>query len=282
MLNLYGGKTMGKIYVVGNFKGGVGKTKSVTMLAYESATVQNRKTLVVDLDPQGNATSILAKTGNLEEITKNITDGFEQGDLSKQITPIIENLDLIASNTAFRNLTKILMNLFPNDEIKQITYLAELLQPLKEMYDAIYIDVPPTISDYSDNAMLAADYCIIVLQTQELSLDGAQTYIAYMQYLSDTYDNDLQVLGIIPCMLRPGGRVDTKVLDQAKELYGGNVLNTIVKYQERLKVYDVEGIHVSYSYTGKPDGWDVKAHQVFIDVLEELDQHEEVLESMGE
>lgn len=282
MLNLYGGKTMGKIYVVGNFKGGVGKTKSVTMLAYESATVQNRKTLVVDLDPQGNATSILAKTGNLEEITKNITDGFEQGDLSKQITPIIENLDLIASNTAFRNLTKILMNLFPNDEIKQITYLAELLQPLKEIYDAIYIDVPPTISDYSDNAMLAADYCIIVLQTQELSLDGAQTYIAYMQYLSDTYDNDLQVLGIIPCMLRPGGRVDTKVLDQAKELYGGNVLNTIVKYQERLKVYDVEGIHVSYSYTGKPDGWDVKAHQVFIDVLEELDQHEEVLESMGE
>lgn len=282
MLNLYGGKTMGKIYVVGNFKGGVGKTKSVTMLAYESATVQNRKTLVVDLDPQGNATSVLAKTGNLEEITKNITDGFEQGDLSKQITPIIDNLDLIASNTAFRNLTKILMNLFPNDEIKQITYLAELLQPLKEMYDAIYIDVPPTISDYSDNAMLAADYCIIVLQTQELSLDGAQTYIAYMQYLSDTYDNDLQVLGIIPCMLRPGGRVDTKVLDQAKELYGGNVLNTIVKYQERLKVYDVEGIHVSYSYTGKPDGWDVKAHQVFIDVLEELDQHEEVLESMGE
>lgn len=118
----------------------------------------------------------------------------------------MSNLDLIASNTTFRNLTKILMNRFPNDEIKQITYLKELLKPLKEVYDAIYIDVPPTISDYSDNAMLAADYCIIVLQTQELSLDGAQTYIAYMQYLADTYDNDLQVLGIIPCMLRPGGQ----------------------------------------------------------------------------
>ena len=246
---------MGKVYVVGNFKGGVGKTKSVTMLAYESAVIKDKKTLVVDLDPQGNATSILAKTGELNEISKNITVGFEEGDLSTQITPIINNLDLIASNTTFRNLTKILMNRFP-------------------------IDVPPTISDYSDNAMLAADYCIIVLQTQELSLDGAQTYIAYMQYLADTYDNDLQVLGIIPCMLRPGGRVDTKVLDQAKELYGGNVLDTIVKYQERLKVYDVEGIHVSYSYTGKPDGWDIKAHQVFIDVLNELDRHEEILESL--
>ncbi|MFW3539894.1 AAA family ATPase [Vagococcus fluvialis] len=271
---------MGKVYVVGNFKGGVGKTKSVTMLAYESAVIKDKKTLVVDLDPQGNATSILAKTGELNEISKNITVGFEEGDLSTQITPIINNLDLIASNTTFRNLTKILINRFPNDEIKQITYLKELLNPLKEVYDAIYIDVPPTISDYSDNAMLAADYCIIVLQTQELSLDGAQTYIAYMQYLADTYDNDLQVLGIIPCMLRPGGRVDTKVLDQAKELYEGNVLDTIVKYQERLKVYDVEGIHVSYSYTGKPDGWDIKAHQVFIDVLNELDRHEEILESL--
>lgn len=145
---------------------------------------------------------------------------------------------------------------------------------------AIYIDVPPTISYYSDNAMLAADYCIIVLQTQELSLDGAQTYIAYMQYLADTYNSELDVLGLIPMMLRKGGRVDQKVLDQAKEMYGSNVLNTIVKYQERLKVYDVEGITVSYNVNGKVDMWDTRAHQVFIDVLDELDEHEIMLQNI--
>ncbi|CWV13995.1 CobQ/CobB/MinD/ParA nucleotide binding domain [Listeria monocytogenes] len=145
---------------------------------------------------------------------------------------------------------------------------------------AIYIDVPPTISDYSDNAMLAADYCIIVLQTQELSLDGAQTYIAYMQYLADTYNSELDVLGLIPMMLRKGGRVDQKVLDQAKEMYGSNVLNTIVKYQERLKVYDVEGITVSYNVNGKVDMWNTRAHQVFIDVLDELDEHEIMLQNI--
>ncbi len=48
-------------------------------------------------------------------------------------------------------------------------------------------------------------------------------------------------------MLRPGGRIDNKVLEKAKELYGGNVLNTVVKYQERLKVYDVEGIKISHN-----------------------------------
>ena len=61
-------------------------------------------------------------------------------------------------------------------------------------------------------------------------------------------------------MLRQGGRVDTKVLDQATEMYGGSVLNTIVNYQERLKVYDVEGIHMHTNMNGKVEMWDVKAH----------------------
>ncbi|MEM5846383.1 ParA family protein, partial [Pediococcus pentosaceus] len=205
---------------------------------------KHRKTLVIDLDPKANASSILAKTGGIKIIDKNIYKGFIEGDLASQITPIMENLDLISSVTQFKNLPKLLMSKFPNDDKAQINYLNELLKPLKEKYDTIYIDVPPTISDFSDNAMMAADYCIVVLQTQELSLDGAQTYIDYMQYLINTYDKQLQVLGIVPCMLRPGGRVDDKVLNDAKNTYGNNVLNTIVKYQERLKVYDVEGIHL--------------------------------------
>lgn len=122
--------------------------------------------------------------------------------------------------------------------------------------------------------MIAADYCIIVLQTQELSLEGAQTYIAYMQFLAETYDADLQVLGIIPMMLHQGKRVDNKVLQQAQEMYGGNVLDTIVRYQERLKVYDIEGIHKNVNVSGNIDMWDEKAHQLFIDVLSELNEHE--------
>ncbi len=270
----------GKVYVVGNFKGGVGKTKCVTMLAYEASQYTKDRVLVVDMDPQSNATSILAKTGNIENITSSITEGFIKGNLETEIVPIIENLDLIPSNTSFRNLSRIVTELFPNDEVAQIGYLRNLLEPLREKYDRIYIDVPPTISDYSDNAMMAADYCIIVLQTQELSLDGAQTYIAYMQFLADTYNATLQVVGIVPMMLRQGGRVDEKVLNQARELYGGNVIETVVKYQERLKVYDVEGIHLNKNLNGTVEMWDGKAHQLFIDVLEELDSHQNYLESM--
>lgn len=270
----------GKVYVVGNFKGGVGKTKTVTMLAYEAARYLNQRTLVIDMDPQGNATRVLAKTGNLDAIDKSITDGFQNESLETEIVSIIDNLDLIPANTSFRNLPKLLFKKFPDDETSQISYLQKLVKPLKEKYDRIYIDVPPTISDYSDNAMIAADYCIIVLQTQELSLDGAQTYIAYMQFLAENYDAQLQVLGIIPMMLRQGGRVDSKVLQQAKEMYGGNVLNTIVNYQERLKVYDVEGIHMNTNINGKVEMWDAKAHQLFVEVLTELNDHEKYLDKM--
>lgn len=78
-------------------------------------------------------------------------------------------------------------------------------------------------------------------------------------------------------MLKPGGRVDSKILDQAKELYGNNVLQTMVKYQERLKVYDVQGIEMNRNINGTIDMWDKKAQAVFLNVLEELDSHQEML-----
>ncbi|MCG4283250.1 ParA family protein [Lacticaseibacillus paracasei] len=273
---------MAKTYVVGNFKGGVGKTKTVTMLAYESAVKKKRKTLVIDLDPQGNATSVLGRTGGLSAITKNVTDGFITGNLQNQITKVIPCLDIIGASTSFRTLPKLLMSKFPDDEDQQMLYLKTLLEPLKDQYDSIYLDVPPTISDFSDNAMMAADYCIIVLQTQELSLDGAKTYISYMQYLANNYNSDLDVLGIIPCMLRPGGRVDEDVLRAARDLYGNNVLQTVVKYQERLKAYDAEGIHINKTSLGYEDSWDIRAHKVFENVLDELDENQKKLDKYRE
>lgn len=161
-------KTDCTVNVVGNFKGGVGKTKTLTMLAYTSAVYKHRKTLVIDLDPQANASSILAKTGGIKIIDKNIYKGFVNGELASQITPIMENLDLLSSVTQFKNLPKLLMSKFPNDDTAQINYLNELLKPLKEKYDTIYIDVPPTISDFSDNAMMAADYCIYCIANSRI------------------------------------------------------------------------------------------------------------------
>ena len=134
-------------YTVGNFKGGVGKTKIVTMLAFDNAVVNKKKTLVIDIDPQANASQILARTVDLDHIDKTIVDGINEEDLSICITPIMENLDLIACDTSFRSFSNYVLANF-EDEKEQIMVLEKLLEPIKENYETIFIDVPPTISAY--------------------------------------------------------------------------------------------------------------------------------------
>lgn len=267
-------------YTVGNFKGGVGKTKIATMLAYDSAVINNKKTLLLDLDPQANASQILAKTGNINTIHKTITDGINENSLQNCITPIISNLDLIACDTSFRSFNKYVLTNFVNEE-EQISIISNLLEPLKGQYDKIYIDVPPTISEYSDNAMVASDYSIIAFQTQEESLDGIGKYVGYQNFMVERYNINLQVIAVIACMLMPDSQLDQEVLREAKELYDSAVLDTIIGYQNRLKRYSRDGISLNTYNNGNYDQWDYRAHQVFISILNELEQRELFLKSNG-
>lgn len=253
-------------YVVGNFKGGVGKTKIVTMLAYDNALIKNKRTLVVDMDPQGNASQVLARTGNIEKIENTITTGLKKMDLTDCVTPIMDNLDLIACDTSFRSFTKFVIKTYDN-ELDQVSLMSKLLAPLKEQYDTIFIDVPPTISEFSDNAMVAADYSLIAFQTQEESFDGIKKYVGYQNFMVERYGIDLQVVGIIACMLKPDSKIDINVMEEAREEYGSAVLDTIITYQERLKRYSRTGIHLEKNNNGNYEQWDFKAHKVFIDIL---------------
>ena len=184
-----------------------------------------------------------------------------------------ENLDLIPAHVTFKNLPKFLYSKFKKD-IDQITYLKKLLEPIKNKYDYIFIDVPPTISDYSDNAMMAADYVLIILQAQELSLEGAETYVSYLQFMADEYDADIQVVGVLPVLLRAGGRVDQSTVMRAQEIFGeDNVYENYVKHLERLKAWDITGI-------ANQDQHDKRAHQTFIKVVREMLENIERLENM--
>lgn len=251
--------------VVGNFKGGVGKTKVSVMASWELAFNRNKKVLLVDMDPQGNASTLIARSTNVTELNTSIFEGFKNGSLKECIVEVSDNLHMIPAQVSFKNFPKFLYGNV-KEEKDQVSYLKNLLNPIRDDYDYIFIDVPPTISDFSDNAMMAADYVLIILQAQELSLEGAQTYVKYMQFMADTYDADIQVVGVLPVLLRPGGRVDISTLQRSKELFGeDNVLNSVVKHLERLKAWDVTGI------TNR-DMHDRKAHQVFLDVVDELEQ----------
>lgn len=265
---------MAKTIVMGNFKGGVGKTKVSVMTSWEMTHEFNKKVLLVDMDPQGNASTLIARSAGIEELPNTIFNGFEKGDLTPCVLEVTEKLHLIPASLTFKNLPKFLYSKF-EDELEQISYLKKLIEPLKDNYDYIIIDVPPTISDFSDNAMIAADYVLIILQAQELSLEGSETYVSYLQFMADNYDADIQVAGVLPVLLRPGSRVDNSTVERAKDLFGDdNVMVNEIRHLERLKVWDVTGIT-------KDDQHDRKAHRVFIKATKELMEKIDAFEEDG-
>jgi cellulose biosynthesis protein BcsQ len=257
------------VILFGNFKGGVGKTTNSTMTAIELAR-RGHKTLVVDLDPQGNASNLFLKTKqNLEESSvafdKTLMAAIQDQDLRKALVTVTDNLDILASAPDFSLYPRFMESKLSNYE-DRVRYFNELLQPLKSVYDYIFIDVPPTISLITDSALYATDYCIIILQTQERSLQGAEAFLKYIQdQVIDTFQApNLDVLGILPVLLKNGAPVDLSTLAAAEEEFGQeNMFKTTIKNMERLKRYDVHGVTFN-------DRYDKRVQNVYAAVTDEL------------
>lgn len=236
----------GTVVTFGNFKGGTGKTTNSTMIAYCLAKM-GYKVLLSDQDPQANATSLYLRTkAHLEkEITtfeKTLMAAIQKEDLSVIVTPVKENLYLLPSFSDFSVYPMFLEQKFPS-VVDRVQFFSSLLEPLKKDFDFIFIDVPPTFSIITDSALYASQHVVVVLQTQERSLQGAEAFTNYLQTLIDNYDADMDILGILPVLLKNQAAVDLQTLDGAKEIFGEhNLFKGVVKNMERLKRFDITGI----------------------------------------
>lgn len=234
------------VVTFGNFKGGTGKTTNSTMLAYVLAK-KGYRVLLCDQDPQANATTLFLKTKAAREddyitFEKTLMAAMQEGDLSSIVTEVTDNLFLLPSFSDFAQYPKFLEKKFEK-EVDRVTYLSTLLEPLKSEFDFIFVDVPPTISIYTDSALYASDFVVVVLQTQERSLQGAEVFTQYLQTLLDDYDADFDILGILPVLLKNGAAVDMATLENAKNVFGShNLFESVIKNMERLKRYDITGI----------------------------------------
>lgn len=234
------------VVTFGNFKGGTGKTTNSTMIAYTLSNM-GYKVLLSDQDPQANATSLYLRTKALlsDEIVtfeRTLMSAIQAEDLSSIVTEVKENLFLLPSFSDFALYPKFLEKKFP-ENIDRVQYFSKLLEPLKKEFDFIFIDVPPTISDITDSALYASDFVVVVLQTQERSLQGAEMFTQYLQSLIDEYGAHMDILGILPVLLKNGAPVDIATLENAKLIFGEhNIFSTLIKNMERLKRYDITGI----------------------------------------
>ncbi|MGK4161385.1 ParA family protein [Limosilactobacillus reuteri] len=251
----------------GNMKGGVGKTTNSVMTAYQLAR-QGYKTLVCDLDPQANATQLLRRTYNLQNdrdltIEKTMMVALTEENINSAIVNIMDNLYLLPSSEDFKSYPDFLeMKYMPDKEkiqagdsttlqsemsrIKEqrISYFAKQLAKVKDDYDFVIIDVPPTLSVFTDSAIYATDYVIIVLQTQQRSLDGAETFFEYLQQMyNDHTAIDFDILGVLAVLLKNNAGLDSQILQDAEADFGKDMLfKQIIRHMERLKRYDRTGI----------------------------------------
>ena len=277
---------MATTLLFGNMKGGVGKTTNSVMVAYQLAKM-GYKTLVCDLDPQANATQLLRRTYGLQhdgadlKIDKTMMVALSEQDIKSAIVNIMDNLDLLPSSEDFKSYPDFLEITFMPDKEKiaenpsslqsemsavkeqRISYFAKQLEKVKDDYDVVVIDVPPTLSVFTDSAIYATDEIVIVLQTQQRSLDGAETFFEYLQQMYNSYEDvDFDILGVLPVLLKTRSGLDDQILEDAKEDFGEDALfEQIIHHMERLKRYDRTGI-ADHELT-KADIHDRKIHYIY-------------------
>lgn len=258
------------IVTFGNFKGGTGKTTNSTMIAY-ALSEMGYKVLLCDQDPQANATTLYLKTkasitDEIVTFNKTLMAAIQEEDLGQIVTEVKENLYLLPSFSDFALYPRYLEKKFPTDTSSRVKYFDSLIEPLKKDYDFIFIDVPPTISVITDAALYASDFVVVVLQTQERSLQGAEVFTGYLQSLIDEYGANLDIIGILPVLLKNGAAVDLATLENAREIFGPeNLFENVVNNMERLKRFDITGIT-------NDDMHDRKVHTSYKIIAEEFIQ----------
>ena len=276
----------------GNMKGGVGKTTNSVMTAYQLAKL-GYKTLVCDLDPQANATRLLRRTYSLQhgtdlQIDKTMMVALTEENIKSAIVNVMDNLYLLPSSEDFKNYPDFLEIKYMLDKEKietgsttlqaemsrvkeqRIAYFANQLVKVKDGYDFIIIDVPPTLSIFTDSAIYATNYVIIVLQTQQRSLDGAETFFEYLQQMYNDYANvDFDIIGVLAVLIKNSAGLDNQIIKDAQEDFGEEMIfNQIIRHMERLKRYDRTGI-AEKDFT-KYDMHDSRLHYIYQQLTNEI------------
>ena len=260
------------------------------MLGFEAAMFKGKKTLIIDLDMQGNTSDVMSLThmnftkeegggdGEPIQFDKTIADVLmdTSGEFTapeEAIYQVINNLYILPADMSFELYDDWSKERF-KESIDIFQHMRTRLDPLYDQFDIIYLDVPPSISVYSKSAMYIADWAIVVLQTQVKSMRNAMQYLEYMDFFTKQFDTNLYVAGVIPFMLESGDSVDKEMYEQAQNIYGEHLIENVVLKNARLKRYDGSGITTEKTLKGELKQWDRKAHELFISIYDELEEHE--------
>lgn len=219
---------MGKIISFANQKGGVGKTTSCVNIA-ASLGVLGFKVLIIDLDPQGNATSGvgISKKG-LKATTKELLTGELPVDQIIQETPY-KNLHVIPTNTALAGAE---FELFDIDEPE--FRIKKGLESVKDNYDYILIDCPPSLGMLTINAFTASDGVIVPMQCEFYALEGLSQLMVTINRIKRMYNPELSITGILITMFNGRLLLSMQVIAELDKHYSDKIFRTKVSRNVKL------------------------------------------------
>ncbi len=219
---------MARIFAVTNQKGGVGKTTTCVNLSASLAATK-RKILMVDLDPQGNAT--MGSGIDKNEVDKTAYDVLTKKALIEDVIVSSEaaGFDVLPANGDVTAAEVELLN-----EIGREHRLRLALNKVRENYDFILIDCPPSLNMLTVNALSASDSVIIPMQCEYYALEGLAALMNTIEQIRETINPSLEIEGILRTMYDPRNSLTRDVSSQLQEYFGDKVYGSVIPRNIRL------------------------------------------------
>lgn len=238
---------MGRIIAIANQKGGVGKSTTSINLA-SCLAEKGKRVLVLDLDPQGNTTSGLGIDKNRIENTiyeSMVGDTIIEECIQKNV---FDNLDVIPANV---NLSGAEIELIDSEERSFV--LKNRLKELRDNYDFIIIDCPPSLSILTVNALTAAGSVIVPIQCEFYALEGITQLMKTIDLVKDRLNEDLIIEGVVFTMFDARTNLSLQVVENVKANLEQNIYKTIIPRNVRLAEAPSHGLPINY-YDSKSAG----------------------------
>ncbi|SDL15294.1 ParA family protein [Natronincola ferrireducens] len=253
---------MGKVIAIFNQKGGVGKTTTNVNLSACIAS-KGKKVCVIDIDPQGNTTSGFGI--DKASLEYNIYDVMiEDTDIKEAIVKTeFENIDLIGSSNALAGAEIELVAIKDRE-----TKLKKAINSIRNQYDYIFVDCPPSLGLLTINSLSAVDSVLIPIQCEYYALEGVSQLMNTIQLVKKSLNPDLEVQGVVLSMFDGRTNLSIQVVDEVKNHFKGKVYTTIIPRNVRLAEAPSHGQPIIY-YDRKSKGaeayWDLAEEFIYLE-----------------